>query len=114
MLNEEILKKFKKEIHDFVDNTEIEPSTLSSAYYDDNPYGVESHLLGGSGCWMYDEDEMWDKKKELCLEILEDETFVDYISTEVYNMLDLPEDGKEYEEAIEKWNNIAIEYVNNL
>lgn len=86
-------KEDKEKICAFVNRQDIDESELPSAYYDPNPYGVEDHLIGSSGCWFADEDEAYEAKKEQAIDKIKKDG--------AYNWIDLDCDDKEVIEYIE-------------
>lgn len=88
-------RKDKEAISAFVNRQDIDESELPSAYYDPNPYGVEDHLIGTSGCWFADEDEAYEAKKERAIKKIEEDG--------AYNWIDIDCDDKE-----------VIEYIRGL
>lgn len=60
----------KQKIKKFVQDIEIDPTTLDSCEWDSNPYLVESQLAGGSGEYVWDEAEEWEAKKEAAIEAI--------------------------------------------
>lgn len=83
----------KEKICAFVNRQDIDESELPSAYYDPNPYGVEDHLIGSSGCCVVDEDELYEAKKEQAIDKIKKDG--------AYNWIDLDCDDKEVIEYIE-------------
>ena len=71
-------KENYKELAEFIENTTIDETQLESYRWDSNPYGVESHLIGSSPCYVWDEDEEWEARKRKAIEILRDDGLEDY------------------------------------
>ena len=67
-----------EELVKFVKNMTIDETKLESYHWDSNPYGVESHLIGSSPCYVWDEDEEWKEKKNKAIELLQDDGVEDY------------------------------------
>ena len=57
--NEKRFNEIIEEIRAEASDIEIDIEELTSAEYDPNPYGVESHLIGSSGGYDWDEEEEW-------------------------------------------------------
>lgn len=97
---------------------DVDPSELQSARWDNNPYGVEPQLRGGSGAWDYDEDELFNAASEDLIDAIESdgifEYFLEYngcISEDTIEDIEAKIDEIEgYETAL---NNEAIEYIRN-
>lgn len=90
-------KEDKEKIEFFVLDQDIDESELPSAYYDPNPYGVEDHLIGSSGCWVADEDEVYEAQKEQAISKIKKDG--------AYECLDVDEDIDDKE---------VIEYIDGL
>ena len=90
-------KEDKEAISAFVNRQDIDESELPSYHYDRNPYGVEDHLIGSSGCWVVDEDEAYEAKKEQAIEKIKKDG--------AYEWLDVDEDVDDKE---------VIEYIEGL
>lgn len=96
------LKEIDK-VEDFVQDLEIDESLLNSARWDSNPYGVESHLAVGSGCWVYDDDDYYNAQLEKALDCIESDGAWEYIKG-----FCLDEDGDPDEDLNQK----VIDYLN--
>ncbi len=66
-------------VEDFVQELEIDESSLNSSRWDSNPYGVEPHLAVGSGCWVYDDDDYHNAQLEKALDYVESDGAWEYI-----------------------------------
>ena len=82
MLNDEQIKEIKSKIENAIfDFDDEDYENMESANYDGNPFGVEGHLIGSSGCWVADEDEEWSVAAQKTLDAFEDDpcmfSFVD-------------------------------------
>lgn len=90
-------------------NIEIDPSELSSASWDDNPYDVEPQLKGGSGTWVYDDEEMENAQLEKAIEYIQADGIENYLPEEI-----LPKGifEPDFDEEISiKLNQEAIDYL---
>lgn len=72
--------ELKKQIDEWVDEFEIEPEELESAYYDSNVYGLEPHLAVGG--WVWDEDEYFEAQVEKAIEALKEDGAYVYFDVE--------------------------------
>lgn len=72
MLNETI----KKELLAEIEKVDIDISTLDSARWDRNIYGVEAHLAVGG--WDYDEGELWKEQAKKLAEIIKQDGLCNY------------------------------------
>lgn len=63
-----LTREDKEKISEFVHSQDIDETELKSYHYDRNPYGVEPHLIGCSGCWVFDEEEYYEAQKEEAIE----------------------------------------------
>lgn len=95
-----------KEIEKAMDNVDI--SELPSAFYDPNPYGVESQLVGTSGSWfLNNENDLWNAACDLVLQRIKadgvENYLWDYLTPELQNDEELQQDlTKEAIDYIEK------------
>lgn len=96
------LKEIEK-VEDFVQDLEVDESSLDSARWDSNPYGVEPALAGGSGCWVYDDDDYYNAQLEKALDYIESDGAWEYIKD-----FCLDEDGDPDEDLNQK----VIDYLN--
>lgn len=96
------LKEIEK-VEDFVQDLEVDESSLDSARWDSNPYGVEPHLAGGSGCWVYDDDDYYNAQLEKALDCIESDGAWEYIKD-----FCLDKDGDPDEDLNQK----VIDYLN--
>lgn len=90
-------EKDKEKIEFYVLDQDIDESELPSAHYDPNPYGVEDHLIGSSGGWFADEDEVYEAKKEQAISKIKEDG--------AYQWMDVDEDIDDNE---------VIEYIRGL
>ena len=92
-----------EKVEDFVQDLEVDESSLDSARWDSNPYGVEPHLAVGSGCWVYDDDDYYNAQLEKALDYIESDGAWEYIED-----FCLDEDGDRDEDLNQK----VIDYLN--
>lgn len=90
-------KEDKDKIEFYVLDQDIDESELQSAHYDPNPYGVEDNLIGSSGCWVADEDEVYEAQKEQAIRKIKEDG--------AYQWMDVDEDIDDNE---------VIEYIRGL
>lgn len=92
-------------VEDFVQDLEVDESSLDSAKWDSNPYGVEPHLAIGSGCWVYADDDYYNAQLEKALDCIESDGAWEYIKD-----FCLDEDGDPDEDLNEK----IIQYLKDM
>ena len=66
-------------IDKYINSIEIDPSDLDNTHYDPNPYGVEDHLIGSSGCYVYDDAEYYEAQISKALKNIEADGAWEYI-----------------------------------
>lgn len=96
------LKEIDK-VENFVQDLEVDESSLNSSRWDSNPYGVEPELAGGSGCWVYDDDDYYNAQLEKALDYVESDGAWEHIED-----FCLDEDGDPDEDLNQK----VIDYLN--
>lgn len=94
-----------EKVEDFVQDLEVDESSLDSAKWDSNPYGVEPHLAVGSGCWVYHDDDYYNAQLEKALDCIEADGAWEYIKD-----FCLDEDGDPDEDLNEK----VIQYLKDM
>lgn len=94
-----------EKVEDFVQDLEVDESSLDSARWDSNPYGVEPQLAIGSGCWVYDDDDYYNAQLEKALDCIESDGAWEYIKG-----FCLDEDGDPDEDLNEK----IIQYLKDM
>lgn len=92
-----------EKVEDFVQDLEIDESSLNSSRWDSNPYGVEPWLAVGSGCWVYDDDDYYNAQLEKALDYIESDGAWEYIKD-----FCLDKDGDPDEDLNQK----VIDYLN--
>lgn len=94
-----------EKVEDFVQDLEVDESSLDSPRWDSNPYGVEPQLAIGSGCWVYDDDDYYNAQLEKALDCIESDGAWEYIKG-----FCLDEDGDPDEDLNEK----IIQYLKDM
>jgi len=102
-LQDAIIQEIEKSESE-VDQFEI-ADNLSTAHWDPNPYGLEPALAQGSGCYEYNEDEMWNYLCEKYIEKLRADGAVQCLWDFI------PEDKQDDEEFDAALTKEAIDYV---
>lgn len=97
-------------IESYIDNIELSDDVfleLPSTYYDNNPYGVESQLIGSSGGYFNDnQDEIFDAKKSI---------FLGYLRNYgILTLIDVEDKDLKGDITVEDVDNIYYNYVEIL
>jgi len=104
-LTKSMMKKLYQatdDMEDFVDINELE-----SCKYNPNPYDVEPQLVGTSGCYEYDEDEMTLEEYKVLRKFVEADGLINYIDLTD----ELTEEQLDDENLLEELDKEAITYL---
>ena len=91
-----------------ISEIDIDPSELSSAVWNNNPYDVEPQLAGGSGMYEYDEDEYFNAQCEKMIYYITSDGAIQYL----WDLI--PEDKQEDDEYNDALTKEAEQYIMSL
>lgn len=91
-----------------ISEIDIDPSELSSAVWNNNPYDVEPQLASGSGMYEYDEDEYFNAQCEKMIYYIKSDGAIQYL----WDLI--PEDKQEDDEYNDALTKEAEQYIMSL
>ena len=102
-----LTEKQKTEIVQFVTKTQdsVDIEDLRSAKYDSNPYGVEPELVGSSGGFDWDDDELWNASCELAVKWLKADGLGGYFN---WDEIDDDNDGVLLNEVVDYIHRLEV------